>query len=132
MKRSRTTSKIRPTYEGSDWHRTRLANLLEASASYPQPYDILHDGRERLAVHQNNYTEDGPDPKKLQLLWWEFPREHWEDLRLGARQNFMTLPQAHISPNAPMDKKMTIAAADFVDDYENWGCSGTLRKDKRS
>lgn len=106
---------------GGTWHQQRITNLRRASAHHPDPEAVYHDGIQRLAIHRENYTEEGPDPKQLQLLWWEFPPEHWEDLRLGARQNFLHLPVGNVRPNAPMDSEMTIAAAEFVDELLELG-----------
>ena len=106
---------------GKEWHQIRLANLWTASRYYQEADAVYQDGLNRLEIHQNNYSSEGPNPKQLQLLWWEFPIDHWETLRLGARQNFIHSPEAQLRPNAPMDNEMTIAAADFVDELFELG-----------
>ena len=106
---------------GNKWHRIHVSNLWEASRTYPNSQEVFEDGMRRLAIHRDNYTSEGPEPKRLQLLWWEFPAEHWEELRLGARQNFLKPPEELIKPNAPMDEEMTIAAAEFVDELLELG-----------
>jgi hypothetical protein len=106
---------------GSDWYNKRVANLSRASAGYSTSAEIFQDGIRRLALHRANYDDEGPAPTWLQLLWWEFPPEHWDDLRLGARQNFLVPPEPQIHPNAPMDANMTQAAADFVDELLTLG-----------
>ncbi|CAJ1968834.1 unnamed protein product [Cylindrotheca closterium] len=106
---------------GGTWHQQRISNLRWASEHYPEPKDIFDDGLHRLAVHRQNYDQDGPSPKWLQLLWWEFPSEHWEELRTGARQNFLERPEPHIRPNAPMDEEMLEAAVQFVDELVELG-----------
>ncbi|CAJ1960569.1 unnamed protein product [Cylindrotheca closterium] len=106
---------------GSPWHTLRLANLPWAADHYPEPDNIYWDGIQRLAVHRNNYNSEGPDPKRLQLLWWEFPSEHWGELRNGARQNFLKQPDPCLRPNAPMDEEMLEAAVQFVDELVELG-----------
>jgi hypothetical protein len=107
--------------EHGPWWMTRVSNLRRASEFYPHPERIVADGIRLLTIHRSNYNEEGPAPKWLQLLWWEFPQEHWEDLRVGARQNFLQTPRHHIQPNAPMDPGMTEAAAAFVDELLSLG-----------
>jgi hypothetical protein len=114
--------------EGGSWRATRLGNLERASNAYPNPGSIVEDGIRLLDIHRNNYNEKGPDPQWLQLLWWEFPEEHWEDLRVGARQNFLKTPLHHIQPNAPMDADMTQAAAEFVDELLSLGVVRDIEK----
>ena len=106
---------------GSKWYNQRVANLHKASETYTASTEIFQDGIRRLGVHRANYNAEGPAPVWLQLLWWEFPPEHWESLRTGARQNFLASPESHIHPNAPMDADMTKAAADFVDELLDLG-----------
>ena len=99
-----------------DWAHDRIANQRKASTSYTNSDEVFIDGLQRLEHHRNNWTPEGPEPKRLQLLWWEFPPEHWEELRLGAQQNFLQAPEPQIRPNAPMDAEMTKAAVAFVDE----------------
>ena len=49
------------------------------------------------ALHELQSTNaEGPRPTHLQLLWWEWPREHWDGLRLGSPMNFLIRPEAVI------------------------------------
>ena len=116
--------------EGGSWWTARIRQLRIASQSYPSPDLLIEEGRQLLATHRTNYNQNGPDPKWLQLLWWEFPKEHWEDLRVGARQNFLQTPTPHIQPNAPMDPDMTTAAAAFVDELLSLGVVREIEKDR--
>ena len=68
-----------------------------------------------------NYNSDGPAPKWLQLLWWEFPSEHWDELRDGVRQNFLISPPESLIPNAAIDESGLAAAAAFVDELLDLG-----------
>jgi hypothetical protein len=45
---------------------------------------LVATGMSHLATHRSNYDTAGPRPTKLRLLWWEFPREHWDALRGAA------------------------------------------------
>ncbi|CAJ1948036.1 unnamed protein product [Cylindrotheca closterium] len=106
---------------GGKWYLKRVANLEVAASHYPTPEAVIVDGLNRLRIHRANYTADGPVPKWLQLLWWEFPQEHWEELRMGACQNFVKDPSPCIQPNAPMDATMEEAASAFVDEFMSLG-----------
>ena len=90
--------------EGGKWFLTRIANLREACTSCPDPSGAFDDGISRLNRHSMNYDSIGPNPQWLQLLWWEKPPKHWEDLRVGCKQHFMINPSATLQPNAKMDE----------------------------
>jgi hypothetical protein len=62
--------------EGKEWHQKRMTNFRKAAESFPDPTSVVDEGLAALATHRNNYTVDGPEAKKLKLLWWEFPEEH--------------------------------------------------------
>ena len=102
--------------EGKEWHRTRMQNLRQAAKSFPDPTVVIKEGIAALHTHRGNYTLDGPEAKKLKLLWWEFPEEHWKPLREGSRMNFLRAPSAVIHDNAPMTDEQTQVAASFVDE----------------
>jgi len=89
-----------------------------AVGTYPkdQRKALFLNGIRALDVHRKNYTATHPEPKELQLLWWEFPKEHWDELREGGSMNFLHPPQPGIHPNGPMDEEMTAAAVDFLDE----------------
>jgi hypothetical protein len=102
--------------EGQEWHQRRMANLRKAAESFPDPTSVIDEGLAALATHRNNYTVDGPEAKKLKLLWWEFPEEHWIPLKEGSRMNFLCTPKAVIHDNAAMDEEQTLVAANFVEE----------------
>lgn len=101
---------------GGEWYLARLANLKKAASSLPDPAKIIQDGLEILHIHRGNYSTTGPAPSQLQLIWWEFPPEHWTALREGSRMNFLVQPEAKDNPNAPMDQEQLDVAAAFVDE----------------
>jgi len=59
--------------EGGVWHQRPVASLREAVASYPEPADLFTEGLEILRIHRGNYDEAGPNPTRLQILWWQWP-----------------------------------------------------------
>jgi hypothetical protein len=101
---------------GGEWYELRVSNLRKAAATLPNSTRLVEDGLLALAVHRKNYSETGPDAVQLQLLWWEFPSEHWEGLREGSRMNFLQSPPPCIHPNTPMDAEQRLVAAAFVDE----------------
>jgi hypothetical protein len=62
-----------------------------------------------LKRHRSNYTEEGP--KYLQLLWWEFPEEHWGPLREGCKLGFIIAPGGELKA----------IAGRFMDELKNLG-----------
>ena len=106
---------------GSPWHRERLRNLEAAAAFYPDPGALIADGLVRLERHQGNYDANGPNPTHLQVLWWEFPPEHWDLLRDGSPMNFLEPPVPAIHDNSPMDPPELAAAVEFVEELISLG-----------
>jgi hypothetical protein len=102
--------------EGGAWYNERVHSLRAAVATLPDPATIFREGLELLAIHRTNYTATGPAPKRLQLLWWEFPPEHWTPLREGSPMNFLVEPVPRLNPNANMDQEQLDVAASFVDE----------------
>lgn len=100
--------------EGGEWYQARVASLEEAIAGRPDADLLRADGLEALRRHRTNYGEEGP--QHLQILWWEFPSEHWTELRDGCPMNFLTEPEAKITPNNDMDGPATEVAAEFADE----------------
>jgi hypothetical protein len=70
---------------GREWHKERLVNLKAAAATCPDLVQAYEDRLEALKIHRKNYNEEGPAPKQLQLLWWEFLKEHWTPLCEGSQ-----------------------------------------------
>jgi hypothetical protein len=101
---------------GGEWYNERVTTLWEAATTMPNPEEVVKEGLELLKIHRGNYTATGPSPKQLQLLWWEFPPEHWTALREGCRMNFLVEPESCIHDNAPMDQEQLDVAAAFVDE----------------
>ena len=102
--------------EGGIWHHTRVANLRAAAATLDDPDQAILAGMEMLKKHRRNYTATHPDPKELQILWWEFPAEHWAELREGSSMNFLHEPAAGIHPNSEMDEEQHKVGGNFMDE----------------
>jgi hypothetical protein len=103
--------------EGGEWYTHRVATLRLAASHYPgREIELLHQGLLHLDTHRSNYDATGPRPTSLQLLWWEFPREHWDALRDGSSMNFLVPPVATLHPNAEMTPEQAKIAGEFVDE----------------
>jgi len=100
---------------GGKWHTERLQKLYMATEGHPEADRLRQEGMEALKIHRRNYEDDG-EIKQLQILWWEFPPEHWEELRDGCPMNFLTQPTKGISPNAPMTAEQADIATEFIDE----------------
>jgi hypothetical protein len=95
-------------------------SLRQAVIDLPNPEQAYRDGLEALKIHRTNYGEDDII-HRLQLLWWEFPPEHWEAIREGCPMNFLTEPDEGIMQNAPMTEEQTDIAAEFIDELQSIG-----------
>ena len=49
------------------------------------PTSVLDECRQALEIHHRNYDSDGPNPSQLQLLRWEFHKEHYRIIRVYER-----------------------------------------------
>ena len=93
-----------------------MARLKACALRYENPDKIIQEGMEDLSRHRRNYDKDGPTPHTLQLLWWEFPVEHQEDVRTGSSMNFLKVPEPGLTDNSEMDDEQLVAAGEFVDE----------------
>jgi hypothetical protein len=107
--------------EGGEWWLDRVAHAKAAAQTFPNPDSVFRECLEALRIHRGNYNDNGPDPHHLQLLWWEFPQEHWIELREGCRMNFVSQPIPQVNPNANMDLEQTTVAAEFIDELIDLG-----------
>ena len=105
--------------EGREWHKARIRSLKETIHGRNDQERLLKEGLEALDIHRGNYSEEGP--KFLQLLWWEFPKEHHDALREGCRMNFLITPEGELQMNAEMDDEERLAAGKFVDELKKLG-----------
>jgi hypothetical protein len=98
-----------------------MAHARLAVALLPNPEAEQKRCEEHLAIHHKNYDSEGPKPQQLLLVWWEFPAEHWEELREGCQMNFLQEPTHRIHDNAEMDDEQRRIAAEFVDELMGLG-----------
>jgi hypothetical protein len=110
--------------EGGKWWCDRVASLKHAAAQSPNSQALIRDGLAMLNIHRQNYDERGPTLKKLQLLWWEWPPEHWDGVRDGSSMNFMVTPIPDIKENAVMTREQLLIAIEFVNELEEIGALG--------
>lgn len=110
---------------GGEWHTKRVASLRAACNLHgPDGQRMFQEGLRSLEIHRENYSATGADLKQLQLLWWEFPREHWRALREGSRLGFLQTPPAVLHDNSDMDEEQLRIAGEFVDELLLIGAIG--------
>jgi hypothetical protein len=99
---------------GSEWTRETIRTLRVACDHYDDSENLFQEGLECLARHRKNYDAEGPNPTKLQLLWWEFPAERWDEIRQGCSMNFLRDPISLIQPNSDMTEEQLEIAEEFL------------------
>lgn len=111
-------------------HRCPQRILEEAVATTDDPQLHFRRGMEDLDRHRRNHDDQGPTPPQLQLLWWEFPEEHWTALREGSHMNFLVTPPAELHDNSDMDEEQTKVAGAFVDELVGLGVLRDLQDEQ--
>lgn len=114
---------------GSKFYQDRIATLREAVKTCKDPAAAYEEGLKILEVHRNNYNAEGPNLQEVQLIWWEYPAEHWEAIREGSRMNFLREPPVGIVPNAPMDEEQRKVATEFVEELRQLKIIGPMKKE---
>ena len=110
---------------GKEWYNRRVANLRSAASTYGRRAKaLIQEGIKMLEVHRRNYNSEGPCLRQLQLLWWEFPPEHWDPIREGSRVGFLSTPPAVVHSNSDMTPEQLRVAAQFVDELLDIGAVG--------
>lgn len=105
--------------EGGQFYLARVKRLREAVLAERGPPQWIVDGLADLDHHRTNYGPDGP--KFLVVLWWEWPPEHWTELREGASMNFMRPPVPGLVPNSVMDPAELLSASKYVEELRRLG-----------
>jgi hypothetical protein len=103
------------------WYKARVLDLIRACCLYPTPGPMIEEGLIMLRHHRSNYTATHPDPHHLQILWWMFPSEHWDDLREGSSMNFLAEPRHELTPNSEMEEEQIVIAEEFLDELVDLG-----------
>jgi hypothetical protein len=106
---------------GSDWNKKRVKNLISACCQYLDPGPMIEAGLLALKHHRSNYTATHPNPMYLQILWWEFPPEHWDNLRDGSPMNFLHEPRRGHTPNSDMTEEHICIGEEFIDELVDLG-----------
>ncbi len=81
----------------------------------------MEEGLNALRLHRDNYDADGPSPTHLQLLWWMFPKEHWDELREGCSMNFLVEPRNELTPNSVIDEEQIVIGEEFLNELVSLG-----------
>ena len=102
--------------EGHRWYQDRVNTLTLCAQDLPNPSQVVADGIDDLQRHRTNYDQYGATPTTLQLLWWEFPPEHWQDIREGSSMNFLRIPEPGLKPNGVLGGDQLQIAGEFVDE----------------
>ena len=106
--------------ETSAFYKIRLTNLKLAVASLGKGYEHFYEkGLIILKRHRQNYEPTGP--KSLTILWWEWSKTHWKELREGSSMNFMDTPVPVLTPNQELTGKPLEAAIAFTDELVELG-----------
>jgi len=105
--------------EGGAWYRRTISKLETAIADEPDKGRLREEAKTLLAAHRENYGETGP--KNLVNLWWEWPREHWVELRDGASMNFLEFPAPGLVDNPTCNPGETDAMVKFCDELISLG-----------
>jgi hypothetical protein len=106
---------------GSDWNKKRVKNLISACCQYLDPGSMIEAGMLALKHHRSNYMATHPNPTYLQILWWEFPLEHWDNLRDGSPMNFLREPRRGHTPNSDMTEEQICIGEEFIDELVDLG-----------
>ena len=123
-----TQSKLTPDWDwkppdlskGSPFYKQRVTNLKSAVITLGKGYEHFYNqGLNILERHRQNYGPNGP--QSLTVLWWEWPRTHWKELREGASMNFMDIPIPGLVPNQNLNGKALEAAISFTDELIDLG-----------
>jgi hypothetical protein len=89
------------------------------TAELSGPPEWISERKAALAAHRENYGPEGP--KNLVVLWWNWPREHWLELREGASMNFLEEPPPGLVENSVMTDEQLETATQFVDELIELG-----------
>ena len=98
--------------KGRDLAHETMSNAHQACQGLPNPEEAYQQCLHILETHRMNYDSNGPNPMTLQILWWEFPPEHWE----GSCLNFLKAPSPCMHDNANLTLEQAKVAATFIDE----------------
>ena len=115
------TFKIPNLSHGSPWYNQRVRNLKKAARKFENRDKLIREGLLALRRHRQNYGPSGP--KHLQLLWWEWPKRHWNNLIHGFPMNFTSNPPRvdNTTGHKDVPEQKLQAMADCVDELISLG-----------
>lgn len=96
------------------FYHLRLHRLRQVASIHPDTDRLVQQGLRDLAAHRLNYSDAGP--QNLVVLWWEWPEDHWLELREGALMNFVSFPPHGLVENSKFTPDELATAAQFVDE----------------
>jgi hypothetical protein len=105
--------------EGVERFEARLEKLRTITEGWRDQKSVMQDARRLLASHRLNYTSQGAE--RLEILWWEWPPEHWESLRFGGSMNFMETPALILEENGKMTESQLAISIAFVTELISMG-----------
>jgi hypothetical protein len=99
------------------WFKQQKHSLLHAirklALSSTEHWQLYQRCMTILDTHRTNYDDFGPTPTTLQVIWWNFPSEHWQQLLDGFSMNFLTEPQ----PFTPVPAILEKGQLDTIDQF---------------
>ena len=101
---------------GGEWHTAHVRNLESTICDLPNADQLHTEGLQALENHQKNFESPDGSIVHLQILWWEFPPEHWEELHEGCPMNFLSEPTKGVTLNAPMTEEQMDIATKFINE----------------
>jgi hypothetical protein len=103
----------------SAFYLRQAARLQEVVCELNGPEEWIAEDEDILTRHRDNYGADGP--QQLVVLWWNWPPEHWAELRDGASMNFLQEPEPGLVENLVMTAEQLETATGFVDELIDLG-----------
>ena len=103
-----------------------MEKLCQVTKQCDGPTSWIEEGKQLLQYHRDNYGPEGP--KRLTVLWWEWPEAHWEALREGSSMNFLLDPATGLMENSNMDPEQLETAIKFTDELVELGVLVEMEK----
>jgi hypothetical protein len=96
-----------------------MSRLRSITLELGGPPEWISDGEIALESHRKNYGPNGP--QQLVVLWWNWPRDHWNELRDDLSMNFFDEPPQGLVDNGEMTKEQLETATEFVEELIGLG-----------
>ena len=99
-----------------EWYYACIKNLEAVIRNLPNATQLCMEGLQALENHQKNFESSDGSIVHLQILWWELPLEHWEELRKGCPMNFLSEPTKGVTPNVLMTEEQVNITTKFINE----------------